>query len=171
MQVLADAGITVFWTLNVQHLESLNDTVFDITNVRVRETIPDQVLRGADEITIVDITPRPVNRLPYGNIYAPEKIESALGNWFRGGNLCALHEIALREAAREVDENVAAYRRDKNIQSHWTTGERILACLSLSQKSLRLHAPLLRLTSPRTRRAREEDSARRLLARRALENP
>ena len=139
VQVLVDAGITVLSTLNVQHLESLNDTVFDITHVRVRETIPDQVLRGADEITIVDITPRAlVNRLQRGDIYAPEKIEAALSNWFRQGNLSALREIALREVAREVDEDVSAYRRDKKIQSHWTTGERILVCLSPSQESLRL---------------------------------
>ena len=139
VQVLLDAGITVLSTVNVQHLESLNDTVFDITGVRVRETIPDKVLREADEVTIVDITPRAlINRLQRGDIYAPEKIEKALDNFFRQGNLSALREIALREIAREVDDDVTAYRKEKQIEQHWATGDRIMVCLSPSQESLRL---------------------------------
>lgn len=109
VEMLLDAGINVLSTLNVQHLESLNNAVFDITGVRVRETLPDRVLRDADEIVIVDITPRSlVNRLKRGDIYAPEKIEQAASNWFREGNLGALREIALREVAREVDSDVSA---------------------------------------------------------------
>jgi len=139
VEVLLNAGITVLSTVNVQHLESLNDTVFDITQVRVRETVPDRVLRGADEVTIIDITPRAlINRLQRGDIYAPDKIEQALSNWFRQGNLSALREIALREVAHEVDEDVSAYRREKQIAQHWATGDRILICLSPSQESLRL---------------------------------
>ena len=139
VEALLEAGVTVLSTLNVQHLESLNDTVFDITGVRVRETLPDRVLREADEIVIVDITPRAlVNRLKRGDIYAPDKIERALGNWFREGNLGALREIALRETAREVDEDVNAYRRDKRIEAHWAANDHIMVCLSPSQNSLRL---------------------------------
>ena len=123
----------------MQHLESLNDTVFDITQVRVRETVPDRVLREADEVTIIDITPRAlINRLQRGDIYAPDKIEQALSNWFRQGNLSALREIALREVAHEVDEDVSNYRREKKIEQHWATGDRIMVCLSPSQESLRL---------------------------------
>lgn len=139
VEALLNAGITVLSTVNVQHLESLNDTVFDITQVRVRETVPDRVLREADEVTIIDITPRAlINRLQRGDIYAPDKIEQALSNWFRQGNLSALREIALREVAHEVDEDVSAYRREKQIAQHWATGDRILICLSPSQESLRL---------------------------------
>ena len=139
VEELLDAGITVLSTLNVQHLESLNDAVFDITNVRVRETVPDRILREAHEVTIVDITPRAlVNRLKRGDIYQPEKIESALENFFREGNLSALREIALREIAREVDDDVSTYRREKHIETHWNTGDRILVCLSPTSSSLRL---------------------------------
>ncbi len=139
VEVLLDAGITVLSAVNVQHLESLNDSVFDITGVRVRETVPDRVLREAHEVTIVDITPRAlVNRLKRGDIYHPDKVESALGNFFREGNLSALREIALREVAREVDDDVSNYRRDKHIETHWNTGDRILVCLSPTTPSLRL---------------------------------
>ena len=139
VEVLLNAGITVLSTVNVQHLESLNDTVFDITGVRVRETMPDRVLGEADEVTIIDITPRAlINRLQRGDIYAPDKIEQSLSNWFRQGNLSALREIALREVAQEVDEDVTAYRKEKHIEQHWATGDRILVCLSPSQESLRL---------------------------------
>ncbi len=139
VETLLGAGITVLSTLNVQHLESLNDSVFDITGVRVREVVPDAILRGADEVTIVDITPRSlVNRLKRGDIYRPEKIEAALGNFFREGNLSALREIALREVAREVDDDVSSYRREKHIETHWNTGDRIMVCLSPTTSSLRL---------------------------------
>lgn len=139
VEVLLNAGITVISTVNVQHLESLNDAVFDITGVRVRETIPDRILREADEVTIVDITPRAlINRLRRGDIYKPEKIQRALDNFFRQGNLSALREIALREVAREVDDDVTAYRKEKHIDKHWATGDRIMVCLSPTQESLRL---------------------------------
>ena len=139
VDVLLDAGITVVSTVNVQHLESLNDTIFDITGVRVRETIPDRILREADEVTIVDITPRAlVNRLRRGDIYTPDKVEQALGNWFREGNLSALREIALREVAREVDDDVSAYRRQKHIERHWQTNDRIMVCISSTSPALRL---------------------------------
>ncbi|RYG75143.1 sensor histidine kinase KdpD [bacterium] len=139
VELLLNAGITVLSAFNVQHLESLNDTVYDITGVRVRETIPDAILREADEVTIIDITPRAlVNRLKRGDIYAPEKVESALDNFFREGNLSALREIALREVAREVDDDVSTYRRQKHIDTPWATGDRVMVCLSPTTSSLRL---------------------------------
>lgn len=139
VEVLLDAGITVLTTMNVQHLESLNDTIHDITGVWVRETVPDLLLREADEVKMVDITPRAlIHRMERGDIYAREKIPQALGNWFREGNLNALREIALREIAQEVDEAVSAYRREQHVQESWTTHERILVCISPTQSSMRL---------------------------------
>ena len=139
VEVLLQHGITVLSTLNVQHLESLNDTIFDITGVRVRETVPDRILREAHEVIIVDITPRAlVNRLKRGDIYRADKVEQALNNFFREGNLSALREIALREVAREVDDDVNSYRKEKNIEVPWATGDRIMVCLSPTCTSMRL---------------------------------
>ncbi len=102
--VLLDAGIDVFTTMNVQHLESLNDQVWQITGVRVRETVPDWVLQQADEVVMVDLTPWALlNRLRRGVVYAPEKAERALLNFFKEPSLVALRELALRETAHEVD--------------------------------------------------------------------
>lgn len=139
VEAILEAGVNVLSTLNVQHLESLNDTVYDITGVRVRETVPDHVLREADEVVMVDITPRAlVNRLERGDIYKPEKVEQALQNWFREGNLAALREIALREIAHEVDDEVTAYRREHHIEGTWATHDKVMVCLSPTQSSLRL---------------------------------
>ncbi|MES2462735.1 MAG: universal stress protein [Armatimonadota bacterium] len=139
VDVLLSAGINVMSTLNVQHLESLNDAVYDVTGVRVRETVPDHVLRDADEVVMVDITPRAlVNRLERGDIYKAEKIEQAKANWFREGNLAALREIALREIAHEVDDDLAAYRREHHVGGPISTHDRIMVCLSPTQSSLRL---------------------------------
>jgi two-component system, OmpR family, sensor histidine kinase KdpD len=139
VEVLLSAGISVLSTLNVQHLESLNDTVFEITGVRMRETLPDKVLQDADEVQMIDITPRAlVNRLERGDIYQAEKIEQAKSNWFREGNLSALREIALREIAQEVDDELECYRRERRIAQPWATHDRILVCLSPTQSSLRL---------------------------------
>ena len=104
---ILDAGINVESTLNVQHLESLNDTIYQITGVKVRETVPDWVLGEADEIVTVDITPRAlINRLQRGDVYPADKVPQALENFFTEGNLSALREIALREVAGEVDRSV-----------------------------------------------------------------
>lgn len=139
VEVLLKAGINVLTTMNVQHLESLNDTVHDITGVWVRETLPDRVLREADEIVLVDITPEALlNRLKRGDVYKPEKVTQALANFFREGNLSALREIAMREAARTVDEHTEEYRRRKHIEGAWATHDRIMVCLSPTQSSLRL---------------------------------
>jgi two-component system sensor histidine kinase KdpD len=102
--VLLEAGIDVFATLNIQHLESLNDQVWQMTGVRVRETVPDWIIRKADEVVMVDLTPRALlNRLRRGAVYAPEKARRALENFFKESTLVALRELALRETAHEVD--------------------------------------------------------------------
>jgi two-component system sensor histidine kinase KdpD len=139
VEALRDAGIHVATTMNVQHLESLNDVIYDITGVRVRETVPDQTLRDADEVKMVDITPRALlHRLERGDIYTPDKVPSALQNWFREGNLNALREIALREVAQEVDEDLEAYRRERQMRETWPTHDRIMVCISPDRASLRL---------------------------------
>jgi two-component system sensor histidine kinase KdpD len=139
VEVLLDAGINVLTTLNVQHLESLNDTVYEITGVRVRETVPDRIVREADEVKMVDITPRAlINRLERGDIYARDKVQQALGNWFREGNLSALREIALREIAQEVEDDISAYRKEKHVTEPWNTKDRIMVCISPDRSSMRL---------------------------------
>jgi two-component system sensor histidine kinase KdpD len=139
VEVLLDAGINVATTMNVQHLESLNDTVHDITGVRVRETVPDRLLHDAAEIQMVDITPRAlINRLERGDIYKADKVQQALQNWFREGNLSALREIALREVAHEVDEDVEAYRKERHVKETWATHDRVMVCISPDRTSFRL---------------------------------
>lgn len=139
VEMLLDGGINVLSTLNVQHLESLNDSVYDVTGVRVRETVPDHIVREADEVVMVDITPRAlIHRLERGDIYKPEKIPQAKENWFREGNLASLREIALREIAHGVDEDVTAYRKQHHIEGPVATHDRIMVCLSPTQSSLRL---------------------------------
>ncbi len=139
VEALLDAGINVLTTLNVQHLESLNDTVQEITGVRVRETVPDRIVREADEVKMVDITPRAlIHRLERGDIYTPDKVQQALSNWFREGNLSALREIALREIAQEVEEDVSAYRKEKHVTEPWNTQDRIMVCISPDRSSMRL---------------------------------
>ena len=139
VEAILDAGVNVLSTLNVQHLESLNDTVYEISGVRVRETVPDHVLRDADEVMMIDITPRAlVNRLERGDIYKPDKVPQARENWFRESNLAALREVALREIAREVDDDVAALRRERHIEGPIATHDRIMVCISPTQSSLRL---------------------------------
>ena len=139
VEILLDAGINVATTLNVQHLESLNDVVHDITGQRVRETVPDRIVASADEVKMVDITPRAlIHRLERGDIYKADKVQQALSNWFREGNLNALRELALREVAQEVDEDVEAYRTERHIQETWATHDRIMVCVSPKTSSLRL---------------------------------
>ena len=139
VDAIMNAGINVETTLNVQHLESLNDTVHDITGVWVRETVPDKIVRDADEIKMVDITPRSlINRLERGDIYKADKVQQAMQNWFREGNLSALREIALREIAHEVDDDVNTYRKDRHIQEQWATHDRIMVCITPTRSSLRL---------------------------------
>jgi two-component system sensor histidine kinase KdpD len=131
IEELLDAGITVITTVNVQHLESLNDVVYEITGIRQRETVPDAVVRQAQQIELVDMTPEALRRrLVHGNVYTPDKVDAALGNYFRVGNLTALRELALLWVAGKVDEQLDKYRADHNIGSHWETRERVVVALT-----------------------------------------
>src|SRR5262245_6749991 len=139
VEALLEAGISVISTMNVQHLESLNDVVEQITGVKQRETIPDAVVRRADEIQLVDLTPLALrNRLARGDVYPAERIDTALANYFRPGNLTALRELALAWLADRVDEALAAYRERHGIDSPWETRERILVALTGSTDGERL---------------------------------
>ncbi len=136
---LLDAGIEVHATLNVQHLESLNDVIAQITTVRVRETIPDAVLERADEIELIDLPAEELLiRLRDGKVYVPEQAAHALENFFRRGNLLALREIALRRTADLVDVDVRAYREAHGIKPTWPAGERIIVGVGASPSSARL---------------------------------
>lgn len=132
-------GINVISTLNIQHLESLNDVVFQITGIRVNETLPDWILQQADEVVVVDITPDALqNRLRRGNVYNPEKVSQALKNFFRKGNLNALRELVLRQAAEDVDEDLDAYMKHEGIKDNWHTVERLMVCISSSPNAKKL---------------------------------
>src|SRR4029450_6486073 len=110
IEELLDAGITVLTTLNIQHLESLNDVVQEITGVPQRETVPDEVVRRAEQVELVDMTPEALRRrMAHGNVYHAEKVDAALGNYFRVGNLTALRELALLWLADRVDESLQGY--------------------------------------------------------------
>lgn len=130
VEELLAAGIDVFTTLNVQHLESLNDVVGGITNVRVWETVPDTVFDDADEVVLVDIpADELLERLRAGKVYVPHQAEHAAKNFFRKGNLMALRELALRRTADRVEGDVQAYRVDKSIGSVWKTANALLTCV------------------------------------------
>ncbi|HXW59845.1 MAG TPA: ATP-binding protein [Solirubrobacteraceae bacterium] len=127
VQALLDAGITVVSTLNVQHLEGFNDVVERITGAAQRETIPDSVVAAADQVELVDMTSQALRRrLAHGNVYPPEKVDTALANYFRPGNLDALRTLALRWVAGQVDTELASYRERHDIKELWETGERIV---------------------------------------------
>lgn len=129
-QLLA-AGIDVLTTLNVQHLESLNDVVEQITGVVQQETVPDEVVRAATQVELVDITPEALRRrLSHGNIYAAEKVDAALSNYFRRGNLTALREIALLWVADQVDAALAKYRAENEITDTWEARERVVVAVT-----------------------------------------
>jgi two-component system sensor histidine kinase KdpD len=130
VEELLAAGIDVFTTLNVQHLESLNDVVGGITNVRVWETVPDTAFDDADEVVLVDIpADELLERLKAGKVYVPHQAERAASNFFRKGNLMALRELALRRTADRVEGDVQAYRVDKSIESVWKTANALLTCV------------------------------------------
>ena len=139
VEEILNHGINVLTTLNIQHLESLNDVVKQITGIPVRETIPDRIVEAADEVVVVDITPDALqNRLKRGNIYRPDKINQALSNFFRKGNLNALRELALRQTAEEVDEELTEYMEDHGIQENWHTVERVMVCITPSPTAKKL---------------------------------
>lgn len=136
---LLDAGISVISTVNVQHLESLNDNIEQITGVRVRETVPDSVLQGASEVELIDVTPGALQeRMKAGKIYHLAKVDQALGNFFKMGNLIALRELALREIADDVDERLEAWERDGSLRGPWRRREVIYVCITLGMQAERL---------------------------------
>ncbi|TQE32160.1 sensor histidine kinase KdpD [Streptomyces ipomoeae] len=131
VEELLDAGIDVVSTVNIQHLESLGDVVESITGVRQRETVPDEVVRRADQIELVDMSPEALRRrMAHGNIYKPDKIDAALSNYFRPGNLTALRELALLWVADRVDEYLTEYRSEHKVSAIWGSRERIVVGLT-----------------------------------------
>ncbi|MEJ6482170.1 universal stress protein [Nostoc punctiforme UO1] len=145
VEVVLAAGIDVYSTMNVQHLESLNDLVARITGVVVRERVPDRILDEADEIVVVDVTPETLQeRLLEGKIYAPQKIQQSLDNFFQRRNLIALRELALREVADNVEENaIATIPNGQSCNIH----ERVLVCISTYPNSVQLLRRGARLAS------------------------
>lgn len=139
VEELLAAGINVYTTLNVQHIESLNDVVAQITGVIVKETIPDRVIDKADEIEVVDLAPPELlQRLREGKVYVPDMATRAIEQFFNEGNLYALRELALRRAAERVDEQMVAYMQTRAIPGPWAAGEHILVCIGPSPLSERL---------------------------------
>ncbi len=136
VEELLEAGINVISTVNLQHLESLNDVVERITGVTQQETVPDPFVRAADQIELVDMAPEALRRrMAHGNIYPPERIDAALGNYFRTGNLTALRELALLWVADRVDEELSDYRERHGISGPWETKERVVVSLTGSRGS------------------------------------
>lgn len=133
---ILEAGINVNTTLNIQHIESLNDIVQTITGIEVRERIPDKIVNLADEVEVVDISASNLTeRLKRGEIYNLKTAASALKNFFRLGNLNALRELALRRIAQEVDDDLTEYMNDKEIKTNWHTTERVLVSISSSPRA------------------------------------
>lgn len=139
VQELLQAGITVYTTVNVQHLESLNDVIAQITGVRVRETVPDSVLERADDVELIDLPPDDLlQRLKDGKVYVPEQIQHAIHNFFAKGNLIALRELALRRTAERVDQQMEVYRRDHAVVRTWPAAETIIVCVNMKARGPRL---------------------------------
>jgi two-component system, OmpR family, sensor histidine kinase KdpD len=157
VEELLQRGIDVYSTVNIQHIESLNDVVAQITHVRVRETVPDAVFDRADAVELVDLTPDDlIQRLKEGKVYIPQQAERALTNFFSPANLTALRELALRRTAERVDEQLLTEMQARAIQGPWAAGERILVCISEDPRAAglvryakrladRLHGPWIAL--------------------------
>src|SRR5438128_633664 len=153
VEELLNRGINVYSTVNIQHIESLNDVVAQITGVRVRETVPDRVFDRADSVELVDLTPDDlIQRLKEGKVYIPQQAERALEYFFSPANLTALRELALRRTAERVDEQLLEQMQARAISGPWAAGERLLVCVSEDPRSPalvryakrladRLHAP------------------------------
>src|SRR4051794_8024224 len=145
---LLDAGINVYTTLNVQHVDSFNDVVERITGVKVRETLPDAVLEQADEVELVDIAPEELlERFREGKVYRPDQAERAARHFFTKGNLIALRELALRTTAQRVDAQMQDFRREESVGAVIPASERILVCVSPSPMSARLVRSAKRLAA------------------------
>ncbi|HEV2385623.1 MAG TPA: sensor histidine kinase KdpD [Candidatus Acidoferrales bacterium] len=145
LELLA-APIDVLSTVNIQHLESIAPTVRTITGVQVRETVPDWVVRTADEAVMVDLTPEALqNRMQRGDVYPAHRVEQALKNFFRRGNLIALRELALRQVAEQVDRTLESYMEQKDIRESWPVREKIAVCISSHPKAQYLIARAARM--------------------------
>ncbi len=132
-------GIDVYTTLNVQHIESLNDVISEITHIHINETVPDLVLESADALELVDLSPEDLlMRLAEGKVYFPEQAEIAKENFFKIGNLIALRELALREAAKYAGSKVFSYRQEQGINNIWPTQEKILACIGYNSNAMKI---------------------------------
>src|SRR5207237_9243391 len=176
VEELLSRGIDVYTAVNVQHIESLNDVVAQITHVRVRETVPDSVFDRADAIELVDLPPDDlIQRLRECKVYVPKQAERALAHYFSPGNLTALRELALRRTAERVDEQLLTHMQARAIPGPWAAGDRILVCVSedaraaglvRSAKRLadRLHAPWIALSVESRRSARFTEEQRDRLA-------
>src|SRR5438094_866892 len=139
VEELLEAGITVHTTVNVQHVESLNDIVAGITGVRMQETVPDSVFERADEVVMIDTPPDVLlERLQAGKVYIPEQARNAIENFFRKGNLIALRELALRTTADRVDAAMREYREGQGIRATWAAGERLLVAIGPDEQGERL---------------------------------
>ena len=148
VEEILDSGIDVYTTLNIQHLESLNDVVAQVTNVIVRETIPDRVIDEASEIEVIDLPPDELMvRLKEGKVYIPEQASRAIDKFFRKGNLTALREMSLRRAAERVDNQMRSYMQTRAISGPWAAGERLLVCISPSPLAEKLVRTTRRLAS------------------------
>jgi two-component system sensor histidine kinase KdpD len=157
VEELLNHGVDVYTTVNIQHIESLNDVVAQITHVRVRETVPDSVFDRADAVELVDLTPDDlIERLKEGKVYVPKQAERALEHYFSPGNLTALRELALRRTAERVDEQLLTHMQAHAIPGPWAAGERVLVCISEDPRAAglvryakrladRLHAPFTAL--------------------------
>jgi two-component system sensor histidine kinase KdpD len=172
VEELLSRGIDVYTAVNIQHIESLNDVVAQITHVRVRETVPDSVMDRADAIELIDLTPDDlIQRLKEGKVYVPKQVERALEHYFSPGNLTALRELALRRTAETVDEQLLSHMQANAIAGPWAAGERILVCVSEDPRAAglvrytkrladRVHAPWTAI-SLETRRSLQLSDAQR----------
>jgi two-component system, OmpR family, sensor histidine kinase KdpD len=170
VEELLGAGIDVYTTLNIQHVESLNDVVARITRIRVRETVPDSVIERADDVELIDLTPDDlIQRLKDGKVYVPTQAERAVRHYFAPGNLTALRELALRRTAQRVDNQMVDYMRSHAIQGPWAAGERVLVCVQGGRKAVgtvrhakrladQLHAPWTAISVETTRTTRTAGS-------------
>ncbi|MBR0776457.1 sensor histidine kinase KdpD [Bradyrhizobium diazoefficiens] len=176
VEELLSRGIDVYTAVNIQHIESLNDVVAQITHVRVRETVPDSVFDRADAIELIDLTPDDlIQRLKEGKVYVPKQAERALEHYFSPGNLTALRELALRRTAERVDEQLLSHMQANAIAGPWAAGERILVCVSEDPRAAglvrytkrladRLHAPFTAVSIETRRSLQLSDAERDRLA-------
>src|SRR5712671_1098002 len=176
VEELLNHGINVYTTVNIQHIESLNDVVAQITHIRVRETVPDSIFDRADAIELIDLTPDDlIQRLKDGKVYVPAQAERALDHYFSPGNLTALRELALRRTAERVDDQLLSHMQAHAIPGPWAAGERILVCLSEEPRAAglvrytkrladRLHAPWTAISIETRRSLQLTDEQRDRLA-------